>query len=47
MKQIKNLLAVAIFAVAVMPTTAQVPRRTDNKKKDNEAVGVTQRMKDF
>lgn len=47
MKQIKNLLAVAIFAVAVMPTTAQVMRRTDNKKKDNEAVGVTQRMKDF
>ena len=47
MKQIKNLLAVAIFAVAVMPTTAQVTRRTDNKKKDNEAVGVTQRMKDF
>ena len=47
MKQIKNLLAVAIFAVAVMPTTAQVTRRTANKKKDNEAVGVTQRMKDF
>ena len=47
MKQIKNLLAVAIFAVVVMPTTAQVTRRTDNKKKDNEAVGVTQRMKDF
>ena len=47
MKQIKNLLAVAIFAVAVMPTTAQVTRRTDKKKKDNEAVGVTQRMKDF
>ncbi len=47
MKKLTCIFAAALLAGVSLQTSAQVSRKTDNRKSNETAAGVTQRMRDF